>query len=269
MVSDLHPEAEKFRGFLSFSKAPATAYNYSRNVSRFLVWVDKPLEEIEALDITDWYKSLETEGLVARSIWRFGFALKSFFRVMGMRDLENRTPIVPYDVPDPKWLTRSQTVGVISGAPILQVSYALALRVGELRYLSRETFDPESGKIQVTRLKHKGQRNTYILELDPGSLLVLNDYLERVDGDQMFSLSVSTIQAHFNARAAPFGLREPGDLHSFHCLRHSKITHMAVAELQEKGVVDELSLSKFAGHLRVETTRLYVHLASRHLAFKS
>ena len=40
-------------------------------------------------------------------------------------------------------------------------------------------------------------------------------------------------------------------------------------ELDEKGVVDELSLSKFAGHLRIETIRIYVHLATRHLAFKS
>jgi len=55
--------------------------------------------------------------------------------------------------------------------------------------------------------------------------------------------------------------------YTFHCLRHSRITHITIRELEEKGVVDELSLSKFAGHLRVETTRTYVHLATKYLAF--
>ena len=95
--------------------------------------------------------------------------------------------------------------------------------------------------------------------------LILNEHIERrVEDDQLFDMSVSTIQGRFNGRAAQIGL-EPR--YSFHCLRHSKVTHMALAQLREKGVVDELSLSKFAGHLRVETTRMYVHLATKHLAF--
>jgi len=69
----------------------------------------------------------------------------------------------------------------------------------------------------------------------------------------------------FNERASALGLEG----YTFHSLRHSRVTHIALAELAEKGVVDELSLSKFAGHLRVETTRMYVHLATRHLAFKT
>ena len=31
--------------------------------------------------------------------------------------------------------------------------------------------------------------------------------------------------------------------------------------------MEEISLAKFAGHLRVETTRTYVHLASKYFAF--
>ena len=55
--------------------------------------------------------------------------------------------------------------------------------------------------------------------------------------------------------------------YTFQSLRHSRITHIAIRELEEKGVVDELGLAKFAGHLRVETTRIYVHLAAKHIAF--
>jgi len=46
-----------------------------------------------------------------------------------------------------------------------------------------------------------------------------------------------------------------------------RVTHIAIRELEEKGVVDELGLAKYAGHLRVETTRIYIHLATKHIAF--
>jgi len=132
--------------------------------------------------------------------------------------------------------------------------------------LRRSGFNQGTGDIEVTRLKHKGRRNTYILQLDGWALEVLNDYLDNVDnGDVMFPMSVSTHQDRFNERAAAQGLEG----YTFHSLRHSRVTHIALRELERKGVVDELSLSKFAGHLKVETTRMYVHMAARHLAFKS
>jgi len=269
MSPKLHPDAQKFREYLTYDCAPSTAYNYSRDVSKFLTWVDKPLEEITPMDITDWYQSLE-ERYRPRTIWRFGWALRRFFDVMGMAEMKRRTPIVSYEVPEPLWLTREQTRQVIGDVPVLCVAYDLALRVGEVKSLRRSSFNPSTGDIEVTRLKHKGRRNTYILQLDGWCLDILNEYLHHGAGDVIFPMSAESIQDRFNERAAPLGLREEGgDMYTFHCLRHSKVTHIALRELEEKGVVDELSLSKFAGHLRVETTRMYVHLATRHRAFKS
>jgi len=274
----LHPDAQKLMEYLGYDKAPSTAYNYSRDVSKFLRWVDKPTDELTSTDVTDWYKQLEEEGYSQRSIWRYGWALRSFFDVMGMPELKRRTPIVSYEVPEPTWLTKSQAMGVIAGIPVLCVSYDLALRVGEVGFLVRSAFNIETGRIEVKRLKHKGQRDTYILELSDWCLDILNEYLgvgdqgdedggeafPRVHGDIMFPMSVSTIQRIFRKRANAVGLSED---YTFHSLRHSRVTHIAIKQLEEKGVVDELSLSKFAGHLRVETTRTYVHLATKYLAF--
>ena len=157
-------------------------------------------------------------------------------------------------------------MGVVAGIPVLCVAYALALRVGEVKYLNRSAYNPTSGSIEVKRLKHKGRRNTYLLQLEPWCLDVLNEYLGVADqGDIMFPMSTEIIQSLFNDRCSRLGL----DDYTFHSLRHSRVTHIALKELDEKGVVDELSLSKFAGHLRLETTRMYVHLATRHLAFTS
>lgn len=276
---ELHPDAEKLRRYLSYDKAEATAYNYSLNVDRFLKWVDKPTETLEPSDITDWYHSLEEDGYSPRSIFRFGWALRSFFDVMGMQEMKRQTPIMKYEVPDPKWLPKDKAMEVISDDPVLSVGYDLALRVGEVGLLRKSRYNQENGKIEVTRLKHKGQRNTYLLELSPWCLEVLNRYLgvlpalddvrgdgsQRLLDDVMFPMRVSAIQKLFNALAYAAGLEG----YTFHCLRHSRITHIALQQLEERGVVDELSLSKFAGHLRVETTRTYVHLATRYLAFKS
>jgi len=262
----LHPLAEEFYDYLKYYKSERTAYNYSRNVSAFLKWVDKPREELTPLDITRWYASLEERGYSPRSVWRFGWALRSFFDVMKMEDLKKKTPVPTPYIPEPKWLEEEDTFGLIGEVPVLCVGYDLALRVGEVGFLRRSTFNPETGSIEVKRLKHKGQRDTYILELSGWCLKVLNKYLEDRSSDVMFPISTSTIQRSFRRRANAVGLSED---YTFHSLRHSKVTHIALKQLDEKGVVDELSLSKFAGHLRVETTRTYVHLATKYLAFGS
>ena len=198
---------------------------------------------------------------------------------MGMQEMKRHTPIMAYEVPDPKWLPKDKAMAVISDVPVLCVGYDLALRVGEVGLLKKSRYNQDNGKIEVTRLKHKGQRNTYLLELSPWCRDVLNDHLgnvphledarggagQRLLDDVIFPMRVSAIQKRFNAMAYAEGLEG----YTFHCLRHSRITHIALQQLEERGVVDELSLSKFAGHLRVETTRTYVHLATRHLAFKT
>lgn len=266
-----HADAAKFREYLGYSKAKSTAQNYALNVNKFLTWTDKPTGELEPDDIIAWFQSLEEAGFSARTIWRYGHALRSFFDVMGMNDMRLRTPIVSFEVPEPKWIPEeTEARALVGNVPVLCVGYDLALRVGEVGLLRWSAFNPDTGDIEVRRLKHRGKRNTYILQLDGWCLDVLNEYRGSVStrdlqDDVMFPMSTQVIQRIFNMRAADMGLTD----YTFHSLRHSRITHLAIAEIKEKGVCDELSLSKFAGHLQVDTTRGYVHLASGHLAFKS
>jgi len=266
LKKELNPLAKDFYNYLKYDKSPGTAYNYSRIVNKFLNFVDKPLDLIKPLDITRWYSHLEKNDYSPRTIQNYGWALRSFFDLMDMKEMKRRTPIVEFHAPEPKWMDEETTFELISRVPVLCVSYDLALRVGEVGLLSRREFNSKTGEITVTRLKHKGQRNKYLLTLDDWCLEILNGYLKKYEaylGDIVFPMSVSTIQNIFNRREETIGLEG----YKFHSLRHSKITHLAIRELEEKGVVDELSLAKFAGHLRVETTRMYVHLASKYFAF--
>jgi len=264
----MHPLAKDFYEYLKCDKSKRTAYNYSRNVDTFLKFVNKPIDEITPLDISKWYGQLRKKGYSDRTIWRYGWALRSFFDVMQKEELRRKTPIPKLEeIPEPKWLEEETTFKLIDRIPVLCVGYDLALRVGEVRFLRKNQLNLETGDITVTRLKHKGHRNTYILKLDKWCLEILKDYIKKYKDfirETLFPMSVGTIQRIFRKRAK---VLKTGEGYTFHSLRHSRITHIAIHQLEEKGVVDELSLAKFAGHLRVETTRTYVHLATKYLAF--
>jgi len=169
-----------------------------------------------------------------------------------------------YNAPEPKWMTEPVAYDLIDDVPVLCLGYDLALRIGECQLLRRSSFNPDTGDITVIRLKHKGQRNRYILKTSEWCLPILNRWIRyHARGDIIFPMSVSTIRRRFNERARKLNLEG----YSFHSLRHSRVTHLAIKDIKERGMVDELKLSKFAGHLRVETTRLYVHLAMEHLTY--
>ena len=57
--------------------------------------------------------------------------------------------------------------------------------------------------------------------------------------------------------------------YTFHSLRHSRLTHMAIHQLRTRGYVDIVGLAKFAGHSRPDTTMMYVHLAHKYLSFRA
>ena len=253
-----------FRSFLGYGKSASTARSYSGTVRKFLLYVNKDPENITPLDITRWFDHLQDEGYSPRALNHYGWALKSFFNFTGNRDLENRTPIMDYTSPEPKWMAEPLAYDLIDQVPVLCVGYDLALRIGECGLLRKSGFNPDTGDITVTRLKHKGQRNKYILRISEWCLPILNRWIKRhARGDIIFPMSVATIRRRFNERALKLNLEG----YTFHSLRHSRVTHLAIKDIKEKGMVDELKLSKFAGHLRVETTRLYCHLAMEYLTY--
>jgi len=258
--------AERFYRHLAFSNR-RTAYVYARHVDNFLSYVGKPLDAVTPLDITDWLTYLKEEKEYSDSTIALAVhALRKFFKVSGKFHLVEEVPEVSYEAPTPKWLDEETTFKLIDGVPVLCVAYDLALRIGEVPLLRVETLNLDTGDIEVTRLKHKKHPNKYMLRLDNWCLEIVRDYVKRVKPkDRLFPVSVSTVNRIFNARRRAVGL---GDEYNFHCLRHSRITHIAIRELKEKGFVDLTRLAEFAGHLKVETTLRYIHLASKYLAFE-
>jgi len=261
--------SQKFYNYLSYGNK-RTAYIYARHVDDFLRFVGKDsLDAVTPLDVTDWLTSLKRDkDYKDRTLHLCLSAVRKFLKVMRAYELLDAIPSeISYTPSEPLWLDEKTTFQLISRVPVLCIAYDLALRIGEVPLLRTETLNFNTGDIEVTRLKHKGHSNKYILRLDDWCLKILRDHVEQYDvRGKLFPMSVMWINTIFRRRRSALNMSEN---YKFHCLRHSRITHIAIQELEKKGFVDELSLSRFAGHLRTETTRMYVHLATKYLAFKS
>jgi site-specific recombinase XerC len=56
---------------------------------------------------------------------------------------------------------------------------------------------------------------------------------------------------------------------SFHILRHSSLTRMAIEMIEKEGKADVVRIAEFAGHKNVSTPLIYIHLGSQYLSRKS
>lgn len=267
---------EKFKKYLKYSgKSERTIYLYSKRVEDLLNYVNKSVDEITKNDILDYLEYLENNRKYSkRSIYTAAWALKSFFTMIGKQDIVLWIPTPSFTVVnEPEWIPEDKIMCVIDHDPILCTAYDLALRLREVLLLRVENYNPETGEIEVYRLKKKGQPMAQILVLggtEPKTHCreVLNKYLHDrgyPKSGKLFDVSDRTIQYRFKKRLKICGL-DPNK-YTFHSLRHSRLTHIAIYQLRTKGYVDIVSLAKFAGHAKPDTTMLYVHLAHKYLSF--
>ena len=267
---------ERFKKYLKYSgKSERTIYLYSKRVEDFLKYVDKPVDKITRNDVLDYFEYLENSKKYSnRSIYAAGWALKAFFTMLGKQDIVLWIPTPSFTViNEPEWIPEDKIMCVIDHDPVLCTAYDLALRLREVTLLRAENYNPETGEIEVYRLKKKGQPMAQILVLggtEPKTHCreVLNAYLNSIGNPRrgkLFNISDRAIQYRFKKRLQICGL-DPNK-YTFHSLRHSRLTHMAIHQLRTRGYVDIVSLAKFAGHSRPDTTMLYVHLAHKYLSF--
>ncbi|MBM1154928.1 site-specific integrase [archaeon] len=251
-------------------KSEGTAYNYARYIDKFVEFIGKPPEKATRMDVMEFMRYIrEGLGFKDRSVAIVGWSLRAYYKMVGLDDMARWVPIPQIgSEEEPEWLPEDVVMELIDRVAVLVVAYDLALRLGEVVLLKADRYNKATGEIEVTRLKHKGRPNKYMLILDDWARDVLNEYLDvhGIRTGRIFRMTTRTIQNIFKRRLKVIGL-DP-NRYRFHVLRHSRATHIAIRELREKGHVDVLSLAKFMGHARIETTMRYVHLASKYLAFR-
>ncbi|MEM2571058.1 MAG: tyrosine-type recombinase/integrase [Thermoproteota archaeon] len=271
---------EAFVSYLKKSKSPHTARLYSRSVKEFLEYLDKPLDKVTTLDISAWQDKL-LERVGSRSVETMSAALKTFFKAIGRYDIAMAVPSIRYEARPINWLPEEKVIEVIEAADpglhqaVLATGYELALRVGEVVLLERGWFNPKARVCKVRRLKRKGSIPLEdVLPMREYFAEKLQAYLESRD---------DSLNAMFVSRGK-FGVEEPRPLtergvnyiyhlaakrvglntrkYSWHAFaRHSRLTNYAVQLMKETGTADPLKIMKFAGHVNIKSTMVYVHLA--------
>lgn len=278
-------EIELFREWLEASgKSPHTITSYVSTLERFLEFIDKPADQVTAQDVMKWYKYLKgkvVDGKSSprkyslRSIALYAWALRNFYKSLGKYDLANSIPILDYEIEEANWLEEYKIYDLINNTPfpfkaVISTSYELALRLGEVGLLKINDFNPDEMKMTVHRLKRRKSRSEENLPMVDWSCKILSAYLsKRVEYyghdpmNKLFPISRETIQYQYRKHAELRGIEIEN--YTFHVLRHSRLTHMAIHMLRDQGRISAFRLMTFAGHSQISTTANYVHLAADHL----
>ncbi|MEM1548705.1 MAG: site-specific integrase [Thermoproteota archaeon] len=279
----MNREMEKlYKAFVSYlekSKSPHTARLYGRSVREFLESLDKPLDRLTALDISAWQDKL-LERVGSRSVETMSAALKTFFKAIGRYDMAMAVPSVRYEAKPINWLPEEKVIKVIEAAypglhqAVLATGYELALRIGEIVLLERRWFNPKARVCKIRRLKRKGSIPAEdVLPMREYFAEKLQAYLEsREDKLKAMFVSYGKFMAeeprpitargvdyiyHVTAKRVGLDTRK----YSWHAFaRHSRITNYAIQLMKETGSADPLKIMKFAGHVNIKSTMVYVHL---------
>ncbi|MHC1628264.1 MAG: tyrosine-type recombinase/integrase [Candidatus Nezhaarchaeales archaeon] len=288
----MNREASKaLKGYVSWlklSRSHHTVRAYSREAKEFLQHVNKSPKDLTTLDVTEYLNHLEKKGFKRTSVYRVATGLKRLFRVIGRPDLADSMPMPKYESQfKPTWMPFDMLLKLFKAAKpgmkrtMLMIWYELALREGEIPLLNKSWLNRVTGDIKVRRLKRKGMAEDMISIREEAfygrPLDALVEYLDsrEDDLDAMFvvragrygsgwrRIAQRTVAYYYRQAALKAGINP--DKYRPHCLRHSRLTHMAIEMIQEYGVADIARIAKFAGHVNISTTLKYVHLAGEWL----
>jgi site-specific recombinase XerD len=154
-------------------------------------------------------------------------------------------------------------MGIVESA-VLSISYALALRLGEVSLLKKKDVVNNGNAIIVHREKGSGgQTIDYLLPLSPCATEVLNRYLSwrynNIENDYEDHLFVKPsgnpitrrdILRYFKSLRVILGEGE-----RFHQLRHTRATELA------ERFGDAIAIARFLGHRNINSVMTYIHMA--------
>jgi site-specific recombinase XerD len=153
-----------------------------------------------------------------------------------------------------------QQAANIKHRAILQLMYSCALRIGETVNIELHHVDSQRYTLLVKGAK--GFKDRYV-PLPAATIELLRNYYTvfkpkkyLFEGQYGGQYDVRSIQQFFHKYKNLAGIKKKLTPHS---IRHSRLTH-----LKEAGV-DIYELKEIAGHNQIQTTEIYLHLASHSL----
>lgn len=242
----------------------STLFNYSRAVAKISLHFKKSLLELDPDEVNRFLFLLAKEKKSSSTYFKHTvYGLRFFFRLYGMEDRALRLPTVKNDRKLPVVLSYTELKRLffipqrLKQRVLFALIYSAGLRVGEVCRL--KISDIDSDRMMIRIIKSKGKADRYV-PLSAYILKGLRRYVKsakpkvylfngKVKGEP---LSKSAVQQSFRLAVKKAGIIKDVCVHS---LRHSYATH-----LLEQGV-DIVTIKELLGHVTIETTMMYLHVA--------
>jgi site-specific recombinase XerD len=279
-------ELEDFVAYLNAERNASvhTVANYQREIREFMLFARAAgltsWSQVEKSVVLRWLQSVKERGIMATSIARRLYELRSFFKFMRREDVIPANPLATISGPKTpqrkaRFLSVKETVALLQAPDtskaiglrdraMLEMLYAGGLRVGELVTLDMDNVSM-SGK--SVRVRGKGDQERIALVGD-FCVRALQAYLEagRPQLVQEGKPSVALFLNHLGTRLAAQTIQE--NIHHYaleagitvrvtpHLLRHTFATHLL------EGGADLRTIQELLGHRRLSTTERYSHVSA-------
>lgn len=261
-----------------------TVANYQREIGEFMLFAKKAgltsWSQVDKALVLRWLQGVKERGIVAPSIARRLYELRSFFKFMRREDVIPANPLAAISGPKTpsrkaRFLSVKQTLALLQAPDtskaiglrdraILELLYAGGLRIGELVTLDIKNLNMSEKSVLV---RGKGDQQRVALFGD-FCVRALQAYLtagrpqlvhEQKPSEALFlnhlgtRLEAQTIQENIHRYAQEAGISQRV---TPHLLRHTFATHLL------EGGADLRTIQELLGHQRLSTTERYAHVSA-------
>ncbi|MBC8443985.1 tyrosine-type recombinase/integrase [Candidatus Woesearchaeota archaeon] len=235
---------------------------YSRKtVSSYTYFVGEFLRS--GLGFKQFILRLADKGLSASTVRTAGFAIKFYFKIIGLKDI-SKIPNFKRDKKLPVVLSKKEIKNMIISTTnfthrlIIKLLYSAGLRLSELINIKWKDIDFERNLIHIKSAKGRKDRVTILSPKVKKDLKVLTLSQEGIvfisnRNKKYTSTSIQKVIANASKKA---GIKKKVTPHT---LRHSFATH-----LLENGT-DIRYISNLLGHVSTDTTMIYTHVSNKNL----
>ena len=246
-------------------QSQSTYRNYIRRIAGLSLHFGKLPEQLSEDEINDYLVGLARSPLSpSRSNFKhMVYGLRYYYRLLGLNKRALTLPSLKKEAKLPVILNRQElrelfkTPTLLKHRILLSLIYSAGLRSQEVVNLKICDIDFERHTIHIKQSKYKRDR---IVPLSPSMAIGLRKYIE-LEHPHIYLFNGKESDGRYSVKGLSWVMRQTLKKTSItkdvclHSLRHSYATH-----LLEEGV-NIVVLQKLLGHLQIETTMVYLHLA--------
>lgn len=245
-------------------KSTSTLTNYSRHLAHLALHYDLLPTELDSEQVLDYLHLVKAKGSPSATFFKFTvYGMRYACKLRGLPYQQFSLPSIERSDKLPVVLNASEVKALLTACQLLKhrlligLCYGCGLRCAEVRQLRVADLDTERGMVHV----HQGKGNKD--RCLPMGIMLARGIRSYVDAEKprQFLFEGNDGKA-YSQRGAQWviseAVKKAGIIKevTLHTLRHTYATH-----LLEQGV-NILAIKDLLGHGCIETTMIYLHLAS-------